>query len=377
MSVGETVTALSLIDTWRQRQPNLEFVLSTTTSTAQAMAQEKAPHNVLLIYNPIDWFPCVLLSIANVRPKMLLLLEAELWPNLIWAIAKKGIPLALLNGRLSDSSAKGYDRYRFIFAPLLSRFDCLAVQTQLDADRIRSILNDDRPIHVYGNMKFDLPLPLTLASKDHCFTCVDKLFPPDRRMIICAASTHAGEESLLARVYRSLLQNYPQLCMIIIPRHAERAPGIAEELLQADFASIVLTELRERQNEDIFAKPILVVDTTGDLMNFLAIADIVFMGKSLAGNRGGHNIIEPAILSKPIVFGAAMDNFRQIVQIFLADHAALQVDSEQALCDGLYRLLQDPAERQRMAEAARQTVDRNRGASARMIDLLEGYLPNT
>lgn len=371
VSVGETVAALSFIQRWTETRPDLQVVLSTTTSTGQAIARERSPGNVTVIYSPIDFYPWVALSLRAIKPAMMVIFEVEIWPNIIVASKRRGIPLALVNGRLSDKSAVGYAQHPQIFRPIFQRFDLLAVQTKEDADRLEWVIGPAEQIHVCNTMKFDqVPDQQAAAAGD----LLEQVFPAEDRLVFMAASTHPGEEAVMADSYRDLRQHHPQLRLVLVPRHVERSAEIAQLLEERQLSCQRLTQLRQSSASGAPAD-VLLVDTTGEMMAFLAAADIVYMGKTLAGNEGGHNIIEPAIFGKPIIHGEKMGNFRLVAQIFRDRQAAVEVEDEAGFHQALQRLIEDPAERQRLSTASRQTVEAQRGAIARTIGLLEKLLP--
>ncbi len=382
VSVGEVTTALSFIHEWKRAQPDLHFVLSTTTSTGQKIARERAGDHVVAIYYPLDFILCVRQALSTIKPRALLFFEVEIWPTMIVAAAQRNIPLALINGRMSERSIRGYRRQRWFFQGIFSRFSLFCMQTMADAAHIRSLLKDQlsTAVHVCSTMKFDQHS--AASSQVAIATIINAVYPEKNRVLMVAASTHPGEEKLVARTYRALTTAIPHLGLLLIPRHVERAPEIMEMLTEEGLESRRLTELRAHPDHNGNPKsnanqqnspginPILIVDTTGEMLAFLTVADLVVMGNSFAGHRGGHNIIEPALLGKPVIFGAGMDNFQEVARIFKADQAAVEVHDDSELETTLLNLLHNPEERERLGNAARQTVENNRGAIAKSIALL-------
>ena len=371
VSVGETVAALSFINEWRQREPARHFVLSTTTSTGQQIARDQAPAGVVPIYSPLDFLPSVSRALSLVKPAQLVIFEVELWPNIIRAAARRQIPVSLVNCRMSDHSAAGFARHRWFFRHVLGSLSCIAVQTQEDARRVEKVLGKSDKISIYGNFKFD---QVSDQAGGDVNDLLGRVFPETGkdRLIFIAASTHAGEEEIMARATVALQQDYQNFRMILVPRHHERTPEVEATLKAANLDYALLTELRESRDSE--PKPVLVVNTTGELLNFLAVSDICFIGKSLGKRKkqqGGHNLIEPAIFGKPIIFGKHMQNFRDVVRIFKANNAALEVANEEEFLEKLRGLVDNEPERQRLGRASRKTVEQQRGAIAKTIALLQ------
>ena len=364
VSVGETNLALTALQAWKKIDPERKFVLSTTTTTAQEIARQKVPDGVEVIFCPIDFLPFVRKTFRLIRPSGLVVFETEIWPNLVRTAKKLGLPTALVNARMSDHSLKGYRRFRMFFAPVLRCFDAICVQTEADRDRYRMIAPDleDR-IVVGGNIKFDQRLPENFRIPD-----LTKIFPSGGSPVIIGASTHSGEEKMIVGAFRKLREQYKGALLILVPRHAERGAEIAE-LLKSEGMSFLRRSTGERFGEG----PVdcLLADTTGELMGFLAASDIVIMGKTLAGNHDGQNIIEPAVLGKAIVCGRELRNFREAMEILRKADAVLTVETEEELRRALYMLSSDPELRVKLGRRAYEAITAHSGAIAKNIELLE------
>ena len=360
VSVGETVVALNLIRALQKRYPERKIVISTTTTTGQELARRRCPENAAVIFCPIDFPWMVKHTFDILKPAMLVIFETEIWPNLICEAKKRGVALALVNGRMSDHSARGYRRMRCFFKPLLAKFDRLLVQSEADAERYK-LVSPQANVMVCGNMKFDQEPPADSENLD-----LDCYFGSGDRTVILGASTHPGEEQLLARSFAELKPDFPELKLVLIPRHAERGADVAEMLdsLNLKFA--------RRSIAQSAAEPvdILLADTTGEMMKFMKHADIVFMGKSLAGHDEGHNLIEPALLGKAIVTGAILRNFRFLLQVLTDADGVVTVKSDDELAGALKKLLADPAGRKAIGERAFQAINRHRGAAERTVEEL-------
>ena len=299
-----------------------------------------------------------------VRPGLLVIFETEIWPNLIAEARRRSIPAAVVNARMSDHSARGYRRARCFFGPLLKMFSLIAAQSEADAERFRSVSPEAR-VTVTGNLKFDQPVPPELNAVDY-----REIFGADAGVVLLGASTHPGEEALLIRVFDELRREFPTLRLVLVPRHAERGSEIAA-LLEA-------SGLRYRRRSDGSGTPgtvdVLLADTTGEMLRLMKGADIVFMGKSLAGHDEGHNLIEPALLDKPIVTGAVLRNFRFILRVLEEADAVCTVASDDALAAALRPLAADASRRRELGARAGAAIRRHAGATARTIKELKNIL---
>jgi len=370
VSVGEVVAAASFIQRWRERQPGTPFVLSTTTTTGHATAGKKLPEDVRVIYCPLDFFFFVRRVLDLIQPRLLVIFEVELWPNLVWLTSKRRTPVVLANGRMSDRSARGYARHRWFFEPVFGQFSIFCMQSEADADRVRAVVGSTVPVYACNTVKFD-QVP-DVGGVDAA-TVLDEFFGRGERLVWVAASTHAGEEGLVLDVFLNLQKEFPALKLVLVPRHHERTSEVEKSL---STRAVRYRLLRPEASAEGGCETVdcLLVNTTGELMKFCAVADVVFVGKSLAGNEGGHNIIEPAIFGKAILHGSAMQNFRLVVDIFREAHAAVQVESDDGLEPAVRGLLADPSQRRELGERARGVVDASRGAIDRTIDLLLALL---
>ncbi len=365
VSVGETQVALSLIKRWLRDEPGRSFVLSTTTTTGQALAADNAPPGTAVIFCPVDFIWFVRRTLRLLKPSMLVIFETEIWPNMVCESRRAGIPVALVNARISDKSFGGYCRFSFFFSGVLRRFSKICVQTELDGERFRRICPDLKP-EVCGNMKFDQAVDEKLRPHD-----LAECFGSESRVVLLAASTHSGEERLLAEIFLKLKKDFPRLRLVIVPRHAERGGEIAQQLKELGAV------FHRRSDGTAPAAPVdvLLADTTGEMLSFMAASDIVFMGKSLAGHDEGHNLIEPALLSKPIVTGAVLKNFRFVLDALRKEDALLSVDSDGALEGAIRKLLENPDLRVQIGRKAKEAISRHKGAAERTIGILKKLIP--
>ncbi|MCP3967131.1 MAG: 3-deoxy-D-manno-octulosonic acid transferase [Lentisphaerae bacterium] len=365
VSVGEGMIAAAMLQEWCEKNPNHKFVLSTTTTTGQELARKKVPDCVEVIYCPIDFLPFVNKVFKLIAPSMLVIFETEIWPNMIAVARQKAVRTVLVNARMSDHSSKGYYRWRIFFRPLLEMFDLIGVQTDQDRERFAAVAPKAN-IKVMSNMKFDQQVPENIESVD-----LSGYFGREDCQVLLAASTHPGEEQLIAEVFKRMSADFPALKLVIVPRHAERGSEIAGILKQLNI------DFRRRSQDDGTngeAVTCLLADTTGEMLKLMMVSDVVIMGKSLAGQNEGHNIIEPALLGKPVVTGAVLKNFRFVLNVFKNDGALITIDDDERLEPVLRELFEDAEYRKALGEKARQAVDAHRGATSRTIKTLEEML---
>ena len=361
VSVGETMVALSVIRELLKRDPDCRIILSTTTTTGQQLARAKAPEQVKVIFSPIDFYWTVRKFFRLLKVEELVICETEIWPNLIMVGRKSGVRVALVNARMSDHSSRGYYKWRCFFAPLLASFDVIAAQSSQDAERFSKV-SPEAKVRVCGNIKFDQHIPDDLAPVDYSV-----YFGPGDYKIIIGASTHPGEEALLIRSYQSLRRVYPDVRLVIAPRHAERGGEIAGLLRDAG----VSFSQRSTASESSVPVDVVLADTTGELVRLMKGADIVIMGKSLAGQDEGHNLIEPALLGKPIVTGSVLRNFRFVLQVLADADAVKTVDSDDKLTEILGELLSSPEACSALGDRARNAMAAHGGAVSRLLDAIK------
>lgn len=363
VSVGEVVAALNFMRRWQQRDSSVNFVLSVTTTTGHAMARKKLLPQTVLIYSPLDFLWSVQSTLRYVKPAILVIFEVEIWPNLIRQTKKRGAVLALVNCRMSDSSSRGYARFKWFFKPLFDSFDLICAQSRTDIQRLEVITGNRRRKLLCNTMKFDQQAPVLVESEGKK-QFVDEIFT-DYSLIITAASTHAGEEEMILDVFKELQNDKPGIKLILTPRHSERSSEV-EKIIRAHSLSYTLLQSDDLQK----GVDVLLVNTTGELFNFLAVSDIVFVGKSMCGNHGGHNIIEPALLGKVVIHGPNMENFQYVVDAFQEEDASLMVEDRNELITVLSDLLDDASHREMYALKGKEVVQKYRGAIDKTIDSL-------
>ncbi|MDZ8117439.1 3-deoxy-D-manno-octulosonic acid transferase [Pontiella agarivorans] len=367
VSVGEIYVALRFIKAYREKHPAAHFALSTTTSTAHRIGCKEIDERDVLFYFPVD-LPIIINKVLGIiNPQRIVLMEGEFWPNLIRLADKRGIPISLVNGRMSEKSYKGYKKLRSLTADILRRIDPICVQGELDAKRMLGIGAPENQVHIMGTVKFDVA-ERDPAGEETARTLMRKIGVPEKAAVLLGGSTWPGEEDALCKIYKKLRTAFPELFLVLVPRHVERAPEVVQ-CLEKNGLSFV-----RRSETDGFRtlekRPdVLFIDTTGELRNFYSVADIIFVGKSLCEN-GGQNPIEPAMYGKAVVVGPNMENFPAVMPVFLGRHALLQVADLRTLEQAVENLLNDPAQRTALGERAARAVEENRGAIERTVGLI-------
>jgi 3-deoxy-D-manno-octulosonic-acid transferase len=359
-SVGEVLAAAALIE--KLRALNLRILLTSGTVTSAAIVAKRFPPDVIHQYVPYDSPRYVARFLDHWRPSLALFIESDLWPNLILSSAARRLPMVLINGRMSHRSFPRWRRVSGTISALLGRFDICLAQSQVDAERFSAL--GSRNVLTTGNLKLDVPAPPADPAK------LEKLMAVTRgRPIVLAASTHPGEEELLADAHRTLAGYFPQLLTVIVPRHPDRG-----ELVARTIGSTGLNvALRSREELPTAVTDIYVADTMGELGLFYRLAPIVFMGGSLV-EHGGQNPIEAVKLGASIVHGPHVFNFTDVYEALDAAGGARRADSPDALMKQLGRLLSDPKAREASLVAAEHVVEQLGGALERTLSALEPYL---
>jgi 3-deoxy-D-manno-octulosonic-acid transferase len=368
VSVGEVNLCTQLIRALEPHVPNLKIVVSTTTTTGMAELRRHLPTHISKIYYPIDRRKSVSRALAAINPKVIVLVEAEIWPNFIWRAQKLGIPLFLANARLSDRSYRGYKRLGFLFRPLFASFAGVGAQNETDAARLREVGCRPEAISIVGNLKFDAAKLNERQTLD-VPALLRQLGVPDDAPILLGGSTHDGEEVILAEVARRLRQQFPKLFLVLVPRHFERAREVGRQLRERGVKFVCRNEIFANTKFREGELDCLLVNTTGELRFFYRNATVVFIGKSLTA-IGGQNPIEPGAVGKAMVFGPNMQNFADITHHFLKKSAAIQVNSPEALEKTIAELLANKARRAELGRNALEVVAENLGAIDRTVEMI-------
>ncbi len=367
ISVGETLLALKLARQIREREPGKCIALSVTTSTGFAVAQPHTNDWLEIIYNPLDAPWIVRAALDAVRPVRLIFIEA-IWPNLLAAAKRRGLPVTFLP-RLSPRSAARFRRARFFTGPIFRLLDALAAAEPEDREAWQTLGVEPARLHVTGNAKFDAAAPTGGRTAEFRALLRD-LGVPDDAPILLGGSTFPGEERILADALRELRTRWPALFLILVPRHVERAAAILAELEPTGLRLAVRSRLSTR-NQKPETSDALLVDTTGELRDWYTLATVVFIGKSLTAT-GGQNPVEPVLAGRPVIFGPHMENFAPIVARWLAGDAAVQVRDAAELRSQLATLFADAPRRAQLAERARAIAAIHSGATERAVGVLLG-----
>lgn len=362
VSVGELGAAAPLVRLLRERFPELPIALSTTTPTGRALAAGM-PEPDVVFYFPLDLPFAVGRSLRRQRPRAVVLVETEIWPNFLRACARQRTPVFMVNGRISDRSYPRYLRARRWLGRVLAHYALIGAQSETDAGRLREMGAPADRVEVLGNMKYDAALP-----REELESRLRELLSGWQPLIV-AASTADGEDGPVLEAFLELRQRLPAARLLIAPRKPEQFERTARALSASGLGWSRRTDLDSTSP----AGPVLLLDTVGELGRVYEMAVAVFMGGTLVP-RGGHNILEAARFGKPVVFGPHMENFRNMAREFLEAGAALEVRSAGALAAELERLIGDPDAARAMGTAGRELVEKNRGATARVLEALETRL---
>ncbi|MGD0336694.1 MAG: 3-deoxy-D-manno-octulosonic acid transferase [Candidatus Omnitrophota bacterium] len=370
VSVGEVMAVKGLIEGLRSSYPEKRIVISTVTSTGNKIARSIAKEGDFVTYLPFDISFIVRKVIRRLNPALFIIAETELWPNLISCLDRNGIPAITVNGRISDSSFAGYLSVKFFIRPIFRKIKLFCVQSQRDKERLLLLGALAGQVRVTGNMKFD-GTPYTGKIPDYTDLKANLGLALGGKLLV-AGSTHPGEEEIILSAYKYLLASFPDLRLLIAPRHPEWAKETAKIVSRFNLRPVYISGLGAKC-ETCITTPVFILDTIGKLMDFYALADIVFVGGSLV-RKGGHNIIEPAGLGKAVLFGPYMFNFRDIAELFLKDNAAVMVSSGRQLYEQVKLLLSNPQQISAAAAAGQKVVLENRGATSRNLGCLKEFL---
>ncbi len=369
VSVGEAIAVRALLPSLRRLFPGRQLLLSTVTATGNRIAQGMRQPGDEVIYLPFDFSWTVRAVLERVRPSLVVIVETEIWPNFLKVLKERGTPVIVINARISDRSYGRYLRFRRFLRASFGRVDLFAAQTEGDRQRLISIGVDAQRVVVAGNLKFDMDIPAVDAASVRAQLGLE----PSQRLLV-AGSTHPGEEEFLLQAYLQLRRAFPDLRLLIAPRHPERAALVGDLVAKSGCSASFLSQAPAVSKADS-GNRVWILDSVGQLIRFYAAADAVFMGGSLVP-QGGHNILEPAAFARPVVFGRYMHNFRDIAELFLAEKAARQVQEPQELFSCLQWVFERPRESREMAQRGRTLIDRYRGATQRVLDIIERGIKN-
>ena len=364
VSVGEVAIALKLAQKLRELDSAFRCVLTTTTTTGRAFAEREAPEWMEVLYNPLDLWPVVRRAFSVIHPQRLILVEAEVWPNLAAEARARRIPLSLVNARLSPRSERRFRRFRALVRPTFRCLDLVCVQEEEDVERWAGVGVPRKVIRQVGSIKYDpTDNPVDPALM---VAALDSLGLERGRPILLAGSTHAGEEEILGEIFQRLRGEFPKLFLMIAPRHVERTTPVRTALQTLGLNVSLRTEIGQARR---VVPDCLLLNTTGELRAWYTVATVVFVGKSLTAH-GGQNPVEPILAGRPVVFGPHMENFAALAKSLYDQHGAVQVSDRASLAEAIARLLRDPAERERLVKNAHHVLAAHRGATERTAELV-------
>lgn len=369
VSVGETLAVSGLVRELQRRYPDRKIFLSHVTTAGREAGEFRLTGVAGRFLLPLDWSMCVRRALGYIRPSLLVIVETELWPNLIRAARAAGAHVVLVNGRISDRSFPRYQWVRPFMRRVLADVHCVCAQSAVDAERFHNLGAAKDRVVASGNLKFDAQPP---QLGDFTPRLGQALVSAGRAPVIVAASTMPGEEKLLLPAWEAVRRQYPRALLILAPRHPARFEEVAALFSERNLSFVQRTGLAAEQHQltsQIAPTDILLLDTIGELAGIFDLADVVFMGGSLVPT-GGHNLIEPAYWGKAILFGPYMHNFRDIAQLFLQRDAGVQVSDSGELACVLAKLLGSPGHRKQLGEAARSVLEEQRGATERVLQVL-------
>lgn len=365
VSVGESIAAAPLIRALQARHPELPLTVTCMTPTGSERIRALFGDRVQHCYLPYDLPWAASRFLDRLQPRLAVIMETELWPNHVHQCARRGIPVVLANGRLSARSARGYGRFAQLTGPMLAEMRWLAVQSEAEAERFRALGAGGEAVTVTGSIKFDLAVDPQLPERAAALRGQWGA----QRPVWIAASTHAGEDEIVLAAHRQLLAGCPEALLILVPRHPERFDGVFELCRREGLASV-----RRSAGEAVEAgTAVLLGDTMGELLFLYALADCAFVGGSLVPS-GGHNLLEPAALGKPLLSGPHLFNFLEIAARLAEAGALRQVSDAGSLAAAVGAFWSDPAKAARAGAAGKAVLEANQGALARLLEGLERLL---
>ncbi|ELI0634529.1 lipid IV(A) 3-deoxy-D-manno-octulosonic acid transferase [Vibrio harveyi] len=362
VSVGESIAATPFIKALKEQNPDQPILVTTTTSTgAEQIAKlgDLVEHR----YMPIDFAFAVKRFLKTTQPKQMLIIETELWPNTLNEVHKAGIPISVINARLSEKSCSNYAKVQPLFNLMLPCLTQVLCQTQSDANRFERLGVDKDKLKVTGSIKFDIQISDDVKEKSKIL----RQELGQNRPVWIAASTHKGEDEQVLAAHKRVLESHPGALLILVPRHPERFDDMYELCQQQGFETVRRTTQKNVAN----STQVYLGDTMGEMLLLLGAADICFMGGSLVGDKvGGHNVLEPAALGVPIINGPSFFNFKEIVETMLREDCILLVDSIQNLASSITLLMRNPRKLNRMSSQTHQFIAKNQGAISLTILLI-------
>ncbi len=365
VSMGEVKAAVALTQRIKEQLPDVPILVSTTTPAGRETAETLLGKEISVIYFPLDFYPCVKRAVNFFRPRAFVAMETELWPNFLFQVDKSGSKLILANGRISNRSFKRYRSFRWLFRPVLEKFKVLMVRDADDANKLIRLGANPERVQVFGNIKYD---GLLEQAKETLPPMIrQRLLLPEDKSVILAGSTRGGEEEVLLAVYHHLKASFPDLILILVPRHINRCPEI-EKLLQKQgtpyqlYSRIISPEGQRKE-------AVILVDRIGDLFALYSLATLVFCGASLVP-KGGQNILEPAAWGKLVFYGPHMDDFKDACRLLEEAGAGIMIRNQEELEKQMAYYLIHPEERKKRGEAGREILKSQAGLTKKAAGII-------
>jgi 3-deoxy-D-manno-octulosonic-acid transferase len=373
VSVGETKAAMPLLKGLKKKYPNLKIVFSCVTPTGNAVAaQEGLAWIDSLIYSPLDFDWVVKRVVKMLRPNVFIVMEKEIWPNVLKILTRNDVPVMVVNGSISDRSFRRYTMFGFFFRRIFKNVSYFLCQTKKDSDKAIALGIESSQVMVIGNIKFDIeppqwnPLERDVLLQRLSITAHDRTF--------VAGSTHEGEEEIVLGIFERLKPEFSNLKLILAPRHPERFDIVEKLIRERGFSIIKRSQESEvRSQEKDIKSEVILVDSMGELCNFYSIATVAFVGGTLV-DIGGHNLLEPAFYKKPVIYGHYLQSYAEMADMLETAGGGIRIDNGEEFLDKVRRLLSDEAYRQRVGNAAYSVVEANKGATEKCLKVLEGLL---
>jgi len=366
VSVGETLAAVPLVKALQEKYPERRLLITCMTPTGSERITAAFGDSVDHSYAPYDTPDAVARFLKRVQPKMLIIMETELWPNTVAACYKRQIPVILANGRLSEKSARGYARVSKLSGPMVAQLSAVAAQHGDDGGRFTALGLPVEKLHITGNIKFDLELNAQIRLSAEALR--QQWDGTNQRPVLLAASTHRGEDEIILQAFSLTKQSVNNALLVLVPRHPERFNQVGDLCLDAGYSLARLSNNDSTDNADI-----LLGDTMGELMTFFGACDIAFVGGSLVSN-GGHNMIEPAAWGKPTLSGLSVFNFAEVSRLLAEAGGLSLVEDAAALAESVIVLMKNPEQAQQMGLSAQQVAEANRGALERLLAVIDNSL---
>ena len=368
VSLGEVNAAVPLIEALMRRYRDSPFVITTVTPTGSARVLQLFGDRVFHVYLPYDLTTAVRRFLDRVRPRLAVIMETEIWPNLFFTCSDRNISIVVANARLSEKSLRGYWPIQPLVRRAIRCASFIAAQSQSDGERLHSLGAPTERLAVVGNLKFDMSVPDDIVRHGRDFRAATGADRP----VWIAASTHEGEELVVLKAHAEVLRRFPDALLLIAPRHPERFKALATSCRAFGFR----TATRSEDGHADRHKQCFVIDSMGELLGFYAAADVAFVGGSLVP-VGGHNLLEPAALARPVIVGPHTFNFAEVTEGLIKSGAVMRIPDADALGPAVVRLLSRDIERRTMGEAAHRVMERERGAVERTMSIVEKVIEET